>query len=145
LRRRQHAYARSGELDREREAIEQAHDFGHRVTIAVVDGEVRSLRAGARSEEVDRILVQRQRLERIHVFARQLQPLAARHDEGCVGSGVEPPTDRPGGVLDDLLEIVYGNKTAATAGDRVAEMHTGITRAEMDAECTCDGEIDSIE
>ena len=62
--------------------------------LASPSDEVRPLRAGAGGEELDRILVQRQRLDREDLFARQVQALAAGDDEGRVRRAVEPAAER---------------------------------------------------
>jgi hypothetical protein len=51
------------------------------------------LRARPQREQLDAFAVDRERLEREHVLAGEVQPLAAGDEEGSVRSAVEPAAD----------------------------------------------------
>ena len=67
--------------------------------LRVVEREVRPLRPRARDEQLDRVLLERQRLERQDLLARQVQPLAAGDHEARLGRALEPAADRRRRVL----------------------------------------------
>ena len=145
LGRRQHGDARGCELDRERQPVEQARDLGHGGTLRVVEDEAGPLRLRAHDEELDRRPVQRQRLDRLHHLAGDVQAFAAGDHEGRLGRAVEPAADRGGGVLRDLLEVVEHDQAAAAAGDRLRELRRGIAGTEADAERAAGGVVDAVE
>ena len=141
----QHTYPSCREFDRERQAVEQPHDFGHRSAVNVANDEIRLLRAGAGGEEIDRFFLQRQRFDQQDLLARQVEPLATGDHEGRVGGPIEPAAEGDRGVLQDLLEVVQDHQTATAAGNGVAELHAGIILAERDGERRGDGEKDAVE
>jgi hypothetical protein len=103
--------------------------------------EVGPLRAGPQGEQLDAVAVDRERLERQHVFAGEAKPLAARDQEAGVGRAIGPPADGGLGVLDDLLEVVEDHQAAAArsrsrgrAGRRVALAEGHVERAGDDEE-----------
>ena len=60
--------------------------------------EVGFLRAGTQGEQLDAFSVDRERLERQHFLAGEMQPLAARDEERGVGRAVQPAADARLGV-----------------------------------------------
>ncbi len=145
LRGREHAHSRRSKLDRQRQPIEQPHELGHRGAVGVTEDEVGPLRAGALGEQFDRVPFQGQRLDRKTFLARDVQPFAAGHDKGGVGSLVEPAADRGSRMLRDLLEVVENQQAATAAGDGVTDARSGVLLAERNAERRGDGEIDAVE
>ena len=140
LRRRHHADARRRQLDRERQPVEQRDDAPDERPVRRREREVRSLRARAQREQLDPFGVDRERLERQHVLAGEVQPLAARDQERGLGGAVEPAADARFGVLDDLLEVVEDDEAAAARRDRVAELDAGVALAERHVERDGDDE-----
>ena len=69
LRRAQQPHPRGRQLDRQRHAVEQPHDLRPPRRVARVEREAGQLRPGAQHEQRERVIVQRQRLEREHAFA----------------------------------------------------------------------------
>jgi hypothetical protein len=100
FRKLENRHARSGELDREREPVEAVADLAH------LGGrlEVRHHAAGAGGEEELSVL-EPQRLDRIRLFRRHVQRLAAGHEDFHVRRACdEGRHDRRG--LHQLFEVV---------------------------------------
>ena len=78
---RQRSDARRGELDRQRHAVEATTDFGHRGRVVVGDGEIRPDLSGTVDEQLDRLVVQRQRRHLPRDLTDRPDGLAARRQE----------------------------------------------------------------
>ena len=142
--RRQHARARGGQLQRQRQPVEQAHDLRHHRPAAFVDGKPRLLRAGAHFEQPHRVAAERQRLQRQHLLARQLQALAARDDEVGLRRTVQPASDCRLGMPLHLLEVVQDQQAAPATGDGVAKLQRGVGPAERHAQRKRDCKVDAF-
>src|SRR6185369_8298772 len=119
-----------GQLDRQRQPVEQSDDALDDRTVCRRERELGSLRARSEREQLDPLGVDGERLERQNVLAGEMQPLAARDQERGVGGPVHPAADARFGVLDDLLEVVEDDEATAACRDRVAELDAGIVLAE---------------
>ena len=143
--RRQHPDARRRQLDRERQAVEQGDDALDGRAVRRREREIGALRAGPQGEQLDALAVERERLERQHVFAGEAKPLAARDQEAGVGRAIDPAADGGLGVLDDLLEVVEDHQAAAARRDRVAELDAGVALAEGHVERKRDDEEHALQ
>jgi hypothetical protein len=117
---RHHSHPGGSQLDRERQTIEQPHDFGHCGSVGRHHREVGALGAGAHLEQLDRFMLQAQRLDSEQGFAREVQPLPAGDDERGAGSSVQPLPDRGCRMCNQLLKIIQDHQAAASPSDGVA-------------------------
>ena len=141
----QHAHARRGELDRERQPVERDADVGDRPRVGCGDDEVRTGDACARREERDRIAAEHlleivgggrrpERLHGTHLLARQAERRPARHQEPHRGRHPLESGDR-GRRGEEVLEVVE-NEEHVTAAQMPCECRLdGLARPVGDAEC----------
>ena len=106
--------ARGGELDRERHAVELAHDLGDERGVGGREREAAAGALGAANEEGDGVGVldrrgpvrQAERPELARGLAFEPEPLARRDQEPRLGRSLEPSPDGRGGVRAEVIEIV---------------------------------------
>ena len=68
--------------------------------------------------------MERQRLQREDLLARQVQALAAGDDEDCVVGAFGPAPECCAGVFEHLFEVVEHDEAAPASGNHVAELNT---------------------
>ncbi|MEO7114303.1 MAG: hypothetical protein ABIZ18_00440, partial [Caldimonas sp.] len=144
LSRRQRTHARRGQLDGQRQAIEQPHDFEHRGTVAFLDREVAALRLCAGHEQLHGFVLEVERLDRFDHLTGKLQALAAGDHEARLRRTVEPGADRGGAFRLHLFEVVEDHQAPGARGNDVAELHGRIRLAQWHAQRQCHREVDAV-
>ena len=119
--RRQAAHPGSGQLDRQRQAVEQAHQRGNCRVIVRAGIEVAFGSGRAAAEQ--RFGVGRQHWRQRHrLFAGNAQHLARGDQKARLGCTFQPAAQGGLGVAGDLLEIVQDHQAGAAPGDGVAQL-----------------------
>ena len=109
-----HAYTCRGQLDRQREAIEQSDQRCNRHAVFGSWLEIGLGRLCPLHEQRQRV-GGRQRRQCQHLFAGQPQHLARRDDEARLVGTVEPATQGRLGMARHLLEVVEYHQAAAAS------------------------------
>ena len=148
---------RRGQLERQRNAVEPAADFGDRRRVVRADGELGRDLARTVDEEAHRLVGQqrlrvvrdtlrrdRQRTHRDHPLSRQAEPLAARRQHAQRRRGRQQPLGQRRGRGEDVLAVVEHQQHPARTA--VADQRLGDGRVALfaNAEARRDGARDTL-
>ena len=132
------------QLDRQRQAVEHAHQLCDQLQVVPCRLEIRLRGRGPAQEQRHRVR-RLQRRHRQHLFALQAQHLARGHQERCVAGASQPAAERFLGVARDLLEVVENHQAPPAPRDRVTELQHRVVPAQRHIESLRHGVHDAVE
>ena len=109
---RHRGHPRRGQLDPQRQTVETGAELGHERLVVLVHDEVRPPRPGPLDEQAGRVL-RRQRVDRPHRLATDVEGLTAGRHDPEVGAPAEQARRQLGARVDDVLTVVEDEEDVA--------------------------------
>ena len=132
------------QLDRQRQAVQHAHQLCHQPQVVMGRLEIR-LRGRGPAQEQRRRVRRLQRRHRQHLLALQAQHLAGGHEEHRIAGAAQPAAERFLGVARDLLEVVENHQALPAPRDRVPELQHRVVPAQRHVESLRNGINNAVE